>query len=96
MAVVHLAVGRPAESDGHDGGQQEHEVVADRVVADVGDPQGLAAGRGVDELAEPGGQAGAMAMTANRMTRMPDCRKANVRPRVSSSTSRPTTVYPVT
>ncbi len=35
---------------------------------------------------------GAIAITANRMTRMPDCRNANVRPRVSSPTSLPTIV----
>ena len=39
---------------------------------------------------------GAMAITANRITRMADCRNANVRPRVWSSTSLPTIVYPVT
>ena len=35
---------------------------------------------------------GATAMTVNMITRMADCRNANVRPRVSSSTSRPTIV----
>ena len=35
---------------------------------------------------------GAIAMTANKITRMADCRNANVRPLVSSSTSRPITV----
>ena len=45
---------------------------------------------------KPAASNGAIAITANRMTRMPDWRNANVRPRVSSSTSVPTIVYPVT
>ena len=45
---------------------------------------------------KPAAMNGATAITANMMTRMADCRNANVRPRVWSSTSLPTIVYPVT
>ena len=65
-------------------------------VDDVADVQGPGAGEPRTAAVKPAAMNGATAITANRMTRMADCRNANVRPRVWSSTSLPTIVYPVT
>ena len=90
LAVVHLPVGHVADRDRTEAGQQErghHAGVGERdVVVDV-----HGAGQ-VQQLDRPAATIGPRASTEISTTRTIDCTNANVRPRTSSPTSRPSSV----